>query len=144
MKYLAYTIYVITVLLISGFARANAMTIEALAKASYEMPVAISEVALNENAAELYVSGSLPNPCYGNPAALLVQDSHDPNVLVVRLSSPIPMSACVARVKYFDTSVTLSMLVHASRVSIDKKAIYVLKVDGSDFEMQIAGSDLLN
>lgn len=148
MKYLAYTVYVVTVLLISGFARANASTFEKFQQAQqqtqYEMPVAISQVALDQATGQLIVAGSLPNPCFIDPSALLTQDSHNPNVLVIRLSSPVPMNACVSRVKYFNSNVELVLLAQFSRVEIDAKATYLLKVDGSDFETQIPGSALLN
>ena len=148
MKFVAYTVYVVTVLLISGFARANAATIEMFShkqvqQTQYDMPAMINQVAIDGNTGELLVDGHLPNPCYPNPSALLTQDSQNPQVLVVHLSSPVPTTACIARLKEFTTSVELSVLAQFSRVDLDPNATYVLKVDGSDFETQIPGSALM-
>jgi hypothetical protein len=144
MKTVAYALYVVIVLLISGLARANAMQISSMqtVQTQYQTPVQVSQVALDQSKAELQIAGSLPNPCYSNPSAMLTQDSSNPSVLVLRLSSPIPMDACISRVKYFDTNVELLKLVQASHLKLDGSAVYTLKVDGSEFSLPVSGSDL--
>jgi hypothetical protein len=147
MKTVAYTLYVVIVLLISGLARANAMPISTMQtggkQTQYQTPVQVSQVALDQAKAELQIAGSLPNPCYADPSALLTQDLSNPSVLVLRLSSPIPMDACISRVKYFDTNVELLKLVQASHLKLDGKTVYTLKVDGSEFALEVPGSELI-
>lgn len=144
MKYIAYTVYVVTVLLISGFARANAATLASVTQTQYQAPVTIIDAVVDPISVKLFIDGSLPNPCYGTPSAILTQDSTNTGILVVRMTAPIPVRDCIATLKYFNSDVELPRLVHASRVKIDAKATYVLKVDGSDYEVQIPGSALLN
>jgi hypothetical protein len=139
MKNLAYAFYVVIVLLISGLARANAATIDSV---QYQSPVQIAQISVDAAKAELLIAGSLPNPCFGTPSALMTQDSQDPDVLVLRLSSPTPMNSCISKVKYFSATVALPTLAEASRVKIDSKTVYTLRVEGSEFEMKVSGSDL--
>ena len=146
MKTVAYALYVVIVLLISGLARANAMPIkgiESVVQTQYQSPAKISQVVFDASKSELVVAGSLPNPCFGNPSAMLTQDSSNPSVLVLRLSSPIPMDACISRVKFFTANVELAKLIQVSHVKLDSGANYTLKVEGSEFELPIAGSSLV-
>lgn len=142
MKTLAYALYVVTVLLISGLARANAATLDQV-ETQYQTPVTIAQISVDAAKAELLIAGSLPNPCFGSPSAMLTQDTQNPNVLILRLSSPLPMNACISRVKYFTANVVLPLLAQASRVKLDSKTVYTLTVDGYEFEMKIPGSDLM-
>ena len=142
MKTIAYTLYVVTVLLISGLARANAETLDSM-QTSYQTPVQVSQVVLDSSNVSLNIAGSLPNPCFGAPTASLTQESDAPEVLVLRLTSPIPMSACISRVKYFNANVELNRIVQASHVKIEGKTVYTLKVEGSEFSLPIYGSELI-
>jgi len=142
MKTVAYALYVVTVLLISGLARANASTLDSI-QINYQTEVQVSQVSLDSSKTALMIAGSLPNPCYENPSAMLTQDSDSPSVLVLRLSSPIPMDACISRVKYFTSSVELLRLVQASHVKLDSVVVYTLRVEGSEFELPILGSELM-
>jgi hypothetical protein len=140
MKTLAYALYVVVVLLISGLARANAMTLETT---QYFTPATIAQVSLDQSHARILVDGSFPNPCYGQPSAMMIQDPNQPNVLVLHLSSPTPMDECITQVKDFNTSVSLARLAESSQVNVDPKSTYTLKVNGSNFEAPIQGKDLL-
>ena len=144
MKTVAYTLYVVIVLLISGLARANAATLDSVQiQTQYQTPVQISQVTLDASKSELIVAGSLPNPCYGQPSVMLTQDSVQPNVLILRLSSPSPMNACVSRVKYFNAPIELPRLIQAAHLNLDVNVNYTLKVEGSEFELPLPGADLL-
>jgi hypothetical protein len=143
MKTLAYALYVVTVLLISGLARANASTLDSM-QVQYQSPINISQVVLDGSKTALDITGSLPNYCYGAPSAALTEDKQSPNVLVLHLSSTSPKAdACFDRLKYFATSVPLSTLVQMSHMTLDPSTTYTLKVDGYEFAMQIAGSELM-
>lgn len=145
MKTVAYALYVVIVLLISGLARANATTIDSMqpAQSQYSTPVQVSQVALDPAKGQLTIAGSLPNPCYMNPSAMLTQDATNPRMLVLHLSSPIPTDMCISRVKYFNSNVEISKLVEASRVNLDENSTYTLKVDGSEFALTISGAQLI-
>jgi hypothetical protein len=142
MKTLAYALYVVVVLLISGLARANAATLESI-QTQYQTPLQITQVSFDVAKSELMIAGSLPNPCYGNPSALLTQDPQSPNVLVLHLSSPSPKDSCISQVKYFNTGLALPVLVQASRINIEDILVYTLKVEGYDAEMKVLGSQLI-
>jgi len=81
MKTIAYALYVLTVLLISGLARANADTLMHTTT-QYQTPATIEQVTVDSSKTSLVVAGSFPNPCYTAPSAMLVQDSANPTVLV--------------------------------------------------------------
>lgn len=137
MKFLIYTLYALTVLLVSGFARAEGFEPK-------KSNVQISEVGLDQQTMDLHVAGYVPNPCYQNPTAVMVQDKTDSNVLVVRLVSPIPTQMCIQRIKDYTTVVNLRQLAQASELPLEDKAIYQLKAEGSDFAIEVLGQDLLN
>lgn len=137
MKLLIYTLYALTVLLVSGFARAEGFEPK-------KSNVQISEVGLDQQTMDLHVAGYVPNPCYQNPTAVMVQDKTDSNVLVVRLVSPIPTQMCIQRIKDYTTVVNLRQLAQASELPLEDKAIYQLKAEGSDFAIEVLGQDLLN
>jgi hypothetical protein len=142
MKTVAYALYVVVVLLISGLARANAATTDTVTT-QYGTPLQIAQISLDATRSELLIAGSLPNPCYGNPSATLTQDMQNPTVLTLHLTSPAPMHACVAQVKSFDTSLILPILIQASRINIENIVVYTLKVEGSEIEMKVLGSQLI-
>jgi hypothetical protein len=142
MKTIAYTLYVVTILLVSGLARANASSLFDATQAQYQTPVHITQVSPNAAKLQLFVGGSVPNPCFGNPSAMLTQDTSNPTTLILHLSSPIPLDQCVSKVKYFTTVVDLPILAQASLVNLDDKALYLIKMEGFDFQMTVSGSDL--
>ena len=141
MNKLTYTLYVVSVLLISGLARANASALDPV-QILYQSPVQIGQISADAAKLELLIAGSLPNPCYGNPSAMLTKDLQDPTVLILRFSSPIPMNLCVSQVKYFSTTVDLALLAQASQINLEDKAMYLIRTEGFDFEMQIPGFSL--
>lgn len=130
MKKLAYVLYVVSVLLISGLARANAATLADSTQAQYQAPVQISQISADASKLELLVAGSVPNPCFGKLSATLTQDNSSPNTLILHISSPIPVNVCVSQVKYFQTTIELPILAQASLLNLNDKALYLLKVDG--------------
>lgn len=133
MKLLAYAIFAISVLLFAGFARA----------AIYETSVHISDVSFRAEDKQMTVSGNLPNPCTQLPAASMSQDHADPQVLTVRLSSPLFMDICVQRIQPYVTQIDVPTLVRVSRVQIDPKTVYVLRTEDNAFEMKVLGSELV-
>jgi len=142
MKKLAFALYVVSILLISGLTRANAAELFTK-QIQYQGPVNIHQVAADMAKMQILVAGSVPYICYGDPSALMTQDAATPTTLVVHLTSKIPTdSYCAAAVKYFSTSLDIPILVQVSQVQIDPKALYTLRVEGSDFSVQVPGSDL--
>ena len=134
--------YVIIVLLISGLARANAAV---RTTTQFLTPATVSQVTLDASHAAVIVDGTFPNPCYGEPSAMLIQNQNDPTVLVLHLSSPPPKEACsdIEKIKVFNTDVSLVELAEMSQVSVDPHMTYTLKVNGSNFTAPITGSELL-
>ena len=140
MKKIAITLYVISILLISGFARAEAATLANFAQVTYQ-----SQVKLTQAIADglvVRIAGTLPCPT-GQPSAMMTQDLQDPTVLTLRLSTPLPVQACIARVVGFNTQIELPVLAQASQLNLQEGLVYMIKVDGIDFTMQVRGSDLL-
>lgn len=144
MKKLAFVLYTVSILLISGLSRANAMTLtEASAHTKYQSPVTVVKVTPDLAHLDLRIDGSVPNPCYGQPAAMMTQDAKSPDTLIVRLSSTVPMDQCIWKMSDVTTVVALPLLAQASQLQLEEKALYLIKVEGSDFEMQVTGTDLL-
>lgn len=142
MKKIAIALYVISILLISGLARAEAATLASLPQAQYQVPTRLHQ-ALAEGLT-IKALGELPSPCYGAPSAMLTQDSQNPSNLTLHLSSTVPMDICIARVTDFVTQVDLPFLAKASPVHLEENVTYLIQVDGLDFSMTAKGSDLLN
>ncbi|NJM10288.1 MAG: hypothetical protein HC883_05360 [Bdellovibrionaceae bacterium] len=105
--------------------------------------IQIQAVAVDQVNLELMLGCFLPNPCTANPSATLVQDDNSPNTLILRLSSPIPTDLCVSKIVDHSTIVNLPVLAQNSQVGLNDKAVYVIKTEGYDFEMQVLGSDLM-
>lgn len=142
MKKLAFILYVGCVLVFSGFARAE-MVMPFSKNSNFTTPIQIESIAVDQVNLELLIRGFLPNPCTQMPSAMLVQDLENPMVLILRLSSPVPTDVCVARTVDYSTIVNLPVLAQNSRIGLDDKALYVIKADGNNFEMQVLGSDLM-
>lgn len=140
MKAIVITLYVACVLLFSGFARA-----ESLFSANGEMmsPVAIDHVEIKHAEFALEIFGLLPSPCYKQPTATLVPDAENPNVLILRLSSPYPTMACIAPTARYETLVSLPALAQSSQIPLHNKAKYLIKTEGFAFEVEVLGSDLM-
>ena len=141
MKQIAYTVYVASILLISGLTRANAATMNST-QGQYQTPATITQVAMDMKKLEILVGGTVPTPCYANPSAILTQSLENPTVLTLRMTSALPIDLCIEKVKYFATSLELPLLVRASQISIDDGLVYLVKVEGHEFQFQISGSDL--
>lgn len=142
MKKVAFIVYVGCVLAFSAFARAEVAM--PFSKASnFQAPIQIEDVAVDKTNLELLIGGFLPNPCSQVPSATLVQDLENPGILILRLSSPVPTDVCVSRTIDFSTVVSLPVLAQNSQINLDAKADYVIKADGSNFEMLVHGSDLM-
>ena len=137
MKKLMYVSFVATVLLISGLARAAELD---STEGQYATPAHVEQVAPGQIQNTLVIAGYLPTPCHTQPAALL--ENEDSKSLLLRLTTVVPNSMCITKIKPFMSTLDLKQLAHSSRVKIDTDAIYQLKVDGSDFVMEVRGSDL--
>lgn len=145
MKPLFYTIYALTVLLFAGFARAETVTLMKVVNSGpqkFRSPVQISEVGVDIQNLKLSIAGRLPNPCFQDPSPVLIQDKNNPNVLVLRLISPVPTNACMARIKDYDTVVSLRQLAQAAELPLEDKALYVIHTEGFDFSLPVSGQDL--
>lgn len=128
-----YTLYVAAVLLFAGTARANELT-----------NLKIDEVVFHDESLVLDVKVSLPNPCHSLPQAELVQDSQSPNTLILRMTSQLPLGGfCISKVKPVTAVVSLPELVQSAQLDVEKDAAYLIKAEGSPFEMIVLGSFLL-
>ena len=142
MKTAVVVVYVAAVLLFSAFARAE-MVIPFSTGEAPSTRILIDEVYANEVTLELDIHGRLANPCHALPTARLSQDLNTPNTLVLRLSSPLPLEACVSPVAKYVGLVSLPETAQVSNLQLEDKAIYLLKVEGSEFEMMVLGSELM-
>lgn len=143
MKYIIYTIYAATVLLFSGFARANTNPHSLLpVEQPVRSPVTILEVQVDPSLA-LEVSGYVPTICHATPMAVMTFDQHSPNTLVVRLISSAPATFCPQRIKDYQLFVPLRQLARASHLPLEASAIYTVKTEGHDFAIEVSGQDLI-
>lgn len=140
MKYIIYTIYAVTVLLFSGFARAATLM---GTEQPFQSSATILEVGVSQTL-DLEVTGYVPTPCHQNPTAMLVPDNNNPYTLILRLVSPTHANFCVQRLKDFTTVVSLRQLAAASQLPLEDGAAYVVKTDGHDFAIEVLGHDLKN
>jgi hypothetical protein len=141
-----FILYVGCVLIFSAFARAQDLSMPFTAMADKgQANVHVEGVAVDQENLELTIAGYLPNPCFAEPIASLEQDVNEPNVLIVRLKSPIPTKYCVSMIKDFATPVSLPELAQSqgTELSLEEKALYLIRVQGSAFEMPVMGSDLM-
>jgi hypothetical protein len=122
---------------------ANAATLADLATAQYQSPVRILEVNAGTPSTVLNIWGQLPNPCYGSPAALLVEDFTTPDALVLHLAAASSADACIETTKDFTTSIDLATLVKVAHLNLDQNKMYLVKVSGSNFQISLPGKDLL-
>lgn len=143
MKVIAYSVFVISVLLMSGFAKADLMT-PFVQNAVYATTVHIDEVIPSNDGAALKIVGFLPNPCHGRPFVFLTNDTKHPFELVLSLSSPLPkQDACVERTEPFESVVDLAVSAQSAGVKLDAESVYIVRVEGTDFAMQVRGADLM-
>jgi hypothetical protein len=140
MKTLAYVLFVGSVLLASALARADVKI--PYSEVAYQTPIQIEQVTADYANLELLLAGTLPNPCFSAPTAILIPDAKAPNTFVIRLLSPLPTGMCVSQIKPYATVVDLPTLARASQLSFENKAVYVIRTEGYDFEMQVSGADL--
>ena len=141
MKTLIYTAYVAAVLLFSAFAKAE-MAMPFSTMLPTLAPVAITDVAMMEETLDLRINGHLPNSCYSEPSAALVQDPENPNVLSIRLSSPVPTTVCPSRVQDYSKIVNLPVLAQNSQIVFANDGEYLVKIEGFDYELLVPGSAL--
>jgi hypothetical protein len=144
MKVIAYTLFVVSVLLVSAFARAEALNFAEFSAAAPMKLMNINQVTVDVTGTQLYIAGLLPNPCYQNPNPVLVPDANDPTMLILRLTSPLPTNNCVDRIKPYATIADLPALAQAAELQLDDKAVYVIKTEGYDFQTKIVGAELKN
>ncbi|MBX3020538.1 MAG: hypothetical protein KF799_02575 [Bdellovibrionales bacterium] len=143
MKALAYTIFVISVLLVSGFARADLMT-PFVQQTTYTTPVHIDDVTV-AGEMQLKVDGYLPNPCFADPIAVLTEDPKHANTLVLNITSPLPtQDACMQVTKPYSRVVDLPFLVRTALLQLDPQTVYVIRTEGFDFAIQAYGAELMH
>ncbi|NJL25238.1 MAG: hypothetical protein HC902_08695 [Calothrix sp. SM1_5_4] len=107
-----------------------------------EFKAPISQIVADATTLNLDIAGHLPSPCFTDPDATLIEDKENPGTLILKLSSPLPHSFCVAQVKFYQTLVSLPDLAKKVGLNVEDKAIYRIKTDGYDFELLVSGSDL--
>lgn len=141
MKYIIYTIYAATVLLFSGFAKAQSvMPVEN--NQNPRSSVTIQEVLIDSQTLDLNVSGYVPNPCYQMPYAIMTIDHNKPQTLVVRLFSPAPTQFCIQRIQEYSTVVSLKQLAKSSQLPLEDAVVYTVRTEGHDFAIEVFGRDL--
>lgn len=143
MKLIAYTIFVVSVLLMSGFAKADMLS-PFMQQHQMLTAIPVDEVSVDSDSLQLLLEGHLPNPCYQEPTATLSFDTKESNTLILRLSSPLPMEMCVDRTQPYSTVVDLRSLVQAAQLPLNEKTPYVIKTEGNAFALQVSGAELLN
>lgn len=113
--------------------------------AEYKSPIRIWDIQVDAMKMTLYVNGALPNRCYGQPFATLVQDEKHPNTLLLRLSSQKPTSPyCISQEQPYSAVVNLPVVAQSSQLEIEDKSLYLIKTEGYEFSVQVFGSDLMS
>lgn len=135
MKALAFTLYVSIVLLFSAFARAEEIPYAPLEFQTFT--VNVSEVTPVDSEV-LEIRGYLPNRCFPEPNAEIVQDEFDPSVLRMRLTSPIPTNPCDQRLETYSKRVSVPSALQEAQIELSDKIVYTLKVEGSEFQMPVS------
>lgn len=120
---------------------AGALTASALAHAA--IVVNVTSAQLDQQTLNLTVSMSLADPCLGQPMAQMTRSEKDPMVLNVEfVTQEFGSGYCVQRIVNSQTEVSLPMLAKAENISVDQKAIYTVRIKGSDYQYLVSGSDL--
>lgn len=143
MKLIAYAVFVVTVLMISGFARAQGLQIVPIAEpARNQVPVRVVGVQVDASQTKLLVTAELPTPCYDLPTAALIADAYDPRVLWLHVNSLEPADKCIQPITDTNVIIDLRQLVRAARISIDARQRYVIKFKNYEFKMPLEGAQL--
>ncbi len=144
MKTALFALYVSAVLLFSAFARAEMAMPFSVAEMDAPSKVYVEDVRVVDPAnLDIRIFGRLPNPCTKHPNVKMVQSSEQPGVLLIQLTSPTQIGICIQPVKGFAVTHNLPELTQNSEVYIEPSLSYVVKVDGSDLELNIQGADLM-
>ena len=130
MKRLLILGYICSVLLVSGFARAD----ENLRN------VSISNINYQEGDWRIQVQGHLPNSCVTSPQPTLTQSETQPNTLIFSMVAKSSGSMCVERLgNFYDIPVDLRQLVKASHVELLPGVTYTIKTEHYPFEVSFEG-----
>jgi hypothetical protein len=143
MARLAFILYVGCVLMFSAFARAENLAMPFTTLSQKTSSAHLTEVAINQTSLDLYIAGWLATPCEAIPEATLTPDIENPQVLVLRLSSPSLTTNCMAKKQDFEKIVNLPVVAQNSGIHFTEKAIYQVKVEGFPFVMNVVGAELL-
>ena len=141
MKRLAYILYVVAVLLISGLTRAHAEV--APFATEHQVPVHIGSVTVAAGKLQLTIRGFLPNPSFGLPSVSV--ESFDNNVLLLRVTAEAPAAGRMYELRYqeYVATVDVPTLVQGLALPVNANATYLIKTDGYEFALSVSGSDLL-
>lgn len=143
MKSTICSLYILSVLLFSAFARAE-MAMPFAVISEDDTAVYDVEVTRAEGPFALQITGFLSNPCVKKPTAHLIQNPENPSHLMIRLSAPSHNNGmCILPMQGFMTVVDLPEAAQRSEVYIDDTHDYVVTVEGADFQMEIPGQELL-
>lgn len=117
--------YICSVLMVSGFARAD--------EAQESLP--IRKVTTQEGSWVVQIQGIRPNLCVSSPQPTLVQNAERPDVLILRMIATSTGDFCAQAVAgFYDVTVDLRRLVRQSKVEIKPGATYTIETDGYPFK----------
>ena len=132
MKKILIIAYVLSTLLISGFARANETR-----------RVSIQNIVYKEGSWKIGVTGLLSTPCLSNPFAHLSESGKN-NVFVMSMVAEQKGDICMAVIgNAYTAKVDLRKLVIDSGIQLEADQVYTIRADGYDFEVSFTGQDLL-
>lgn len=143
MARLAFILYVGCVLMFSAFARAESLAMPFTTLSQKTSSAHLTEVTIDQTNLDIYIAGWLATPCEAIPDATLTPDFENPQVLVLRLSSPSLTRNCMAKKQDFEKVVNLPVIAQNSGIHFTEKAIYQVKVEGFPFVMNVIGAELL-
>jgi hypothetical protein len=122
--------YIFSVLLISGFARAEEKS----------QRLMIKDVQYTEGSWNIQVSGPLPNLCVTSPQPTLVADAKRPNLMILQMVGKSTAELCGQAVRgNYSEPVDLRGLMAKSGFRLRPGVTYTIKADGHPFEVSFEG-----
>lgn len=143
MKKAIFAIYVVSILLFSGLAKADADLLLPHDDFGSVQKAIVTSVYPDLNNLALRITGTVSNPNVETPVPVVIQDSNDPRILtIVMIAKPFEGTS-IFLVKAYDSTFSLPQLLADANIQFNEHADYLVRVSGSNFEMVVSGSDLL-